>query len=288
MLAFAGQNLAIKAISRKNTSKILIFWLMMAGAVPVLLFFLLIFSPHRYEPGFVPILLLAVGGNLVAFYGYIRSIQLTDVSLVSPLLSLTPFFMLLTSWLILAELPDLPGLLGIIGVVLGTYLLTTRPGARGLQPLLKLWDDSGCRWALVTSLIWSIQANIDRLGVEAATPISYSFWFHTLFAVILTPFLYFFREEIFSSEFRTSGYTSGFVRQFVYILLGVGVTQALMSGSQMVAITGTQVSYVIALKRSAMLLTVLGGGIIFSEKYTTRRFIAGLIVLGGLLGIIFR
>ncbi|MGM0380888.1 MAG: EamA family transporter [bacterium] len=288
MVAFAVQNLVIKATSSRDTNQFLVFWFMMAGAVPVLFGFFIIFGPHHYEPELPFILLIAVTGNLVAFYGYIRSIQLADVSLATPLLSLTPFFMLLTSWLILGEVPDLPGLLGILAVVVGTYFLTTRPGDRGIEPLIHLWDNRGCRWALATSFLWSITANIDKFGVEAATPVSYSFWFHVLFTVFLTPVLFFYRDDIFSGQNFPGDSSGKLVYMLLYLLLGVGMMQALLSGSQMVAITSTNVSYVIALKRAGMLITVLGGGLIFGEKYTARRFVSGLIVLVGLLGIIFR
>jgi len=288
MLTFATQNLVVKALTRNGVRVKFILWALVAVAVPFLLVAYLLSAPHQFLPGFGTALFFAVLGNILGFYGYVRAIRLADVSLVMPLLSLTPFFMLLTSWVMLAEFPDLFGLLGILGVVGGTYLLTRKPGSSGLEPFYALWKNPGCRWALLTSFVWSIQANIDKFGVAYSNPIGYTFWFHILFSVLLLPFIFIGEFKLLEvDQLRVKGNLNFFSKIMGGLIL-VGSLQALMTIVQMIAIMETQVSYVIAIKRSGMLFVVLFGGIFFDEKYTLRRFLAAVVVFAGLLGILLR
>ncbi len=288
MVSFATQNLIVKGLTQQGVRSKFILWALVAAAVPFLLAAYLFSGPHQFLPGFNTVLFFAVLGNILGFYGYIRAIHLADVSLVMPLLSLTPFFMLLTSWIMLAEFPDLSGLVGILAVVIGTYLLTRKPGSSGLKPLAALWENHGCRWALLTAFVWSIQANIDKFGVALSNPIGYTFWFHILFSVLLLPFIFIGEFKLLETgQFRVKGNLNFFTGVMGGLVL-VGTLQALMTIVQMMAIMETQVSYVIAIKRSGMIFVVLLGGIFFNEKYTVRRFLAALVVFSGLLAILLR
>ena len=82
-----------------------------------------------------------------------------------------------------------------------------------------------------------------------------------------------------------------------FILLALGVVIAwlakrLAPGNPHVTLTlgllTMVVTYVIAIKRAGMLVTVLGGGILLGEEDFPRRLLAASVVLIGLLGIMFR
>ncbi len=288
--SYALQNLFIKGLTRRRINSLFLLWLLMGLAVPVLLVFTYFTPPPTYENHFPLVLFIAVFGNLFGFYGYVRALELSDVSLVMPLISLTPFFMILTSWLILSELPDLQGLVGILGVVAGTYLLTRSSEMSGFRPFLALFEDPGCRWALFVSFIWSIQANIDKLAARAARPLIYSFWFHVLFTLLLLPLVLFRRGKLMKEK-PGDTHISGSSPWPGYIFGGIiaaGTLEAVLSGTQMLAITEIQVSYVVAIKRAGMLVSVLGGGLLFEEEDLPRRFLAASVVFLGLLAIILR
>lgn len=290
--SYSLQNVLIKGLSRQKIGSLLMLFMTFAAAVPVLFFVYWFTQPHDYSSNFSIVMIFAIAGNLVAFYGYVRAIELSDVSLVSPLLSLSPFFMLLTSWLIVSETPDFQGLLGILGVVMGTYFLSSSGNQSKTTPIKSLWAKTGTRWALIVSFIWSIQANIDKLAVQASNPFAYAFWFHVVFTVVFTPYFIYKRRRESSSKNSLSiqKFSSRKVVLFGIVpgLLGLGVFQALMSATQMTAIIRTDVTYVIAIKRAGMLLAVLLGGLLYDEPYTGKRFLSALVVLLGLLGIMFR
>jgi drug/metabolite transporter (DMT)-like permease len=284
-LSYGLQMIVIKLLSRRGFRTVKILWYLMAGSVPVLWFFYHWSSPHAFQASFPLVLLAAVGGNLLGFYAFVKAIEQSDVSLVSPLLSLSPLFMLLTSWVMLSEFPDFQGLLGILAITVGTYQLAKSPDMGGLEPLQRLWEDIGVRWALLASFVWSITANIDKLAVMRATPIGYSFAFHVAFTLVFLPVYLYFTTR--NDRGRSIPF-GGVAIPIIVGLLGAGVLQATMSGSQMYAIMETDVAYIIALKRAGMLVSVLGGGLFLGEANLRQRFLASVIVFLGLVGIIFR
>ncbi len=61
-----------------------------------------------------------------------KAIQVSDLSLAVPMVALTPFFLLLTSPLLVGEFPAPLGVVGIVLIVAGSYLMKVRERARGL------------------------------------------------------------------------------------------------------------------------------------------------------------
>lgn len=282
-LSYAAQNLLIKGLTRRKCDSKTILWVMFLAAVPVLFCFYIVLADPSYTSNFPYYLVAGVLLNLLAFYGYVRALELADVSLVIPLISLSPLFMLLTSWLMVSEVPDLSGLGGILLVVVGTYFLSGGRADFVMEPLISLVDEPGPRWALMVAVLWSVTANIDKLTVQASSPLAYTFWFHLFFALAFTP-IYFWMSDDASDES-----TSELKFNWILVgLVGAGFLQAILAAFQMIALTGTQVTYVIAIKRAGMLISVLGGGMFFGEEELPRRFLAALLVLFGLLAIMFR
>ncbi|MFB6355010.1 MAG: DMT family transporter [bacterium] len=284
-VGFAFQQLMIKFLGRRGISRTFIMWIFMAGAVPGLLVVHLWTAPHTYQTSFPWILAAALTGNFFAFYGYVWAIEESDVSLVGPMLSLSPLFMILTSWVMLDEWPDVQGIGGIVLVVAGTYMLARESGMSPLEPLYRIWEDKGTRIALGVSVIWSVTANIDKMAVRSASAISYAFWFHVCMGLLLLPLL--FRGEIPDFRRRTSKQGNS-ISWFAVWLVGVALMEIILVSTQMLAIMETNVSYIIAVKRASMLITVLGGGLLFSEQRIAHRFGSALVVFVGLLAILIR
>ena len=119
---------------------------------------------------------LAVGGVLggVTYWLYGLALKAGDLSLTLPMLAFTPLFLLVTSPLTLGEFPEPGGLCGIALVVAGAYVLNLRERKSGvLGPIKALWTRRGPRLMLAVAAIWSIGANLDKLGLRASSPL---FW----------------------------------------------------------------------------------------------------------------
>jgi drug/metabolite transporter (DMT)-like permease len=62
--------------------------------------------------------------NIFAILLYFKALDSSDISLVMPMLCFTPSFLILTSYIILGEVPSLNGILGICMIVGGSLGLT--------------------------------------------------------------------------------------------------------------------------------------------------------------------
>ena len=102
---------------------------------------------------------------------YTKAIEASDLSLTIPILTFTPVFLLITSPLMLHEFPKLTGFLGVVLIVVGGYLLKFSRNSKSLwEPFQHLFKEKGPRYMLVVALLFSIYANIDKIGVRNSSP----------------------------------------------------------------------------------------------------------------------
>lgn len=229
------------------------------------------------KPGFWWILISGGVLNAIAVYFYTRAFQLSDASLVAPMMLLTPVFMLATSPLMLGESVPLAGVAGIGFAVAGARLLG-KHGSGGnagfLAPFRVLAEDRGVRSMLVTVTVWSVSANLDKMGVMASTPLT---WGASISAMVAMFSL------IFWVALPRGGASKGAVRAWPVAAVGGGV--AVQAVLQNIALTLLLAPYVIALKRTSAVMTVLASGALFREATSNRLAGALIMMLGSVLMI---
>jgi uncharacterized membrane protein len=214
--------------------------------------------------------------NIAAVLLYHRAIAKGDISLVVPMLSFTPLFLLITSPLLIGEFPDLYGLLGIVLIVFGSYLLNINLAHGSIfHPLKSLLKNKGTRYMLIVSFIWSISANFDKIGIQASSTFQYIIFINMFVFMGITIFLFakgkYKTEQI--AKAKTNLILVGFFTAFGFFL-------------QMTALSLTLVAYVIAIKRTSGMLTVLHGHLFFGEKHIKERMLGSVIMFIGVLLII--
>jgi drug/metabolite transporter (DMT)-like permease len=216
---------------------------------------------------------LAVTGPLAAFtlFCYVKALESSDLSLAAPMLTATPLFLLVTSPIMLGEFPDPMGILGIVSIVAGSYVLNLGSMRRGpLEPFKALMRDKGARLMLLVAFLWSISANIDKIGLRHSAPM---FWIMCAFGittVFLTPMVWKLSKRGFSQ-----------VRIKPFDLAATGFLEAVTCVCQMYALTVAIVPYVIAVKRMSAVFAVLLGWLVLREGRVRERLAgAALMVLG--------
>lgn len=270
--------------------------LILSGTTAAALFVALLFIGFP-EPG--PRLPLAIVGsavpNVFAYLLLARAVKHSDLSLVAPLLGLTPLFLLGTTPLILGERPQALGFAGVVLIVLGAYLLNARDFRHGpLEPFRALLRDRGARLMLGVAFIWSITANYDRIGVQATSPLTWPLVVHAFVALVLLPVVIWRRSRARSDGPRKRAFTlsiDGYVpgwwlRQAArapLILLLAGAVNAVQSFTHMTAITLTMVPYVVAVKRTSLLFSVGLGRVMFGEGRIRERALGASIILAGVI-----
>jgi drug/metabolite transporter (DMT)-like permease len=257
-----------------HTNAYLVAWAWMALPVPVLLPIVLLQGIPPIGPGYWLALPAIVAVILSSFTLYNLAINQSALSLTVPMVAFTPLFLLVTSPLIVGEFPAPLGLVGIICIVIGSYVLNLKERHKGwLAPYRALFRERGPQLMLLVAFIWSIGANVDKIGVQNSSPFFWTLSANGVSALIMTPIML----------ARTSG-----IAQFTHNwkpLVLVGLLTAGIGMTQMTAINMALVPYVIAIKRTSVAMSVLYGYFIFREQNIRDRLSGVLIMLVGMVCI---
>ena len=266
-----------KKISSKVDEHILVLsrFLYSTPFVLLLLFFIPI---PRLEIGFWFVLTLAIPLEILAWTLYVKAIRSSPLSIVAPLLALTPVFLVFTSFVILRELPTMAGFFGILLIVIGVYILNLKGIEKGiLEPFKCILKERGCIYMIIVAFLFSITSNLGKILVQKSSPLFFSAIYLPLLAI---PFLII---AFFTSRTKIVQLKSNFGNFFF-----IGLFFGLMVIFHMFAIRLVIVPYMISIKRTSSILEVFYGHFLFKEKDFRKRFIGAIImVVGAALVILF-
>ena len=219
--------------------------------------------------------------NVIATILQLKAMKHSDLSLVIPLTSFTPLFLLIMAPLILGQYPTFLGIIGVILIVKGSYILnikrriltTQRKNSDYLDPFKAMVKEKGPKLMLIAAFLLSITSSIDKIGISNSSPLFWAVSVHVFTSVTLAPVLI--------HEFHNHTKLTG---MDIKLLFAVGIFSALSLVTQYIAITALLVPYVIAIKRTSAIISVLFGYLIFKEKGIKGR-LAGSVVM--VIGVIF-
>lgn len=222
-------------------------------------------------PSFWPLILVAgiLGGLTYVLYG--RALAAGDLSLTLPMLSLTPVFLLATSPPTLGEFPNPAGFVGVVLVASGAYVLNLEQRRHGFWgPVRALLSNAGSRLMLVVAAVWSLGANLDKLGLQASSP---ALWGAAIYTATGLALLAAVAVRALSGRVPKGTWGRG--------VLVAGFLEAVGLFCQMHALPLTQVSYVIAVKRLSIVFGVLIGAAVFREPDLSHRLPGALLMVAG-------
>lgn len=257
----------------KDMDEYLVTWAFGIFALPYLaLPFLFISIPSLGSQYWVA-LLIDGALNVIATILQLKAIKSSDLSLTIPLLAFTPLFLLVMSPLILGQFPTLLGIIGVIFIVIGSYVLNIQRRNSGyLAPFKAMFEQHGPKLMLIAAFLLSITSSIDKIGVLNSSPLFWAFSVHSFTTITLLPIII--RELNHHLKLTETDYR---------LLLAVGLFSALAILTQYIAITFLLVPYVIAIKRTSTLMSVLFGYLIFKEKGIKGRLIGAAIMVIGVI-----
>jgi len=240
-------------------------------ALAVLLPPVLLSEHETPATSFWPALLVSGSINALASVLIARAVHRGELSIVMPLQSFTPLFMLATSPIILGERPTLAGAAGVVAIVAGSYVLRLPERAGGpLAPFTALLRDTAARLMLWVAFLYSVSSTIDKVGVLASDPLLWGIAVQTFVAVALAV--------------RLATRRSGSVRLGrSRLVFAGGVALGLTIAAQMTALTLALAAYVIAVKRTSIVLSVVAGRVFFGERGLRDRFAGAALMLIGVV-----
>lgn len=219
---------------------------------------------------------LLTSGIIVSFGTilYMRAIKVSDLSITIPMLSFTPLFLLVVSPIITGEFPNYIGLLGVLSVIVGSYVLNIKQKDKGyLAPFKALLKEKGTRIMLFVAFLWSLGANLDKIGIQNSSPIFWTIAVSTIISLMLFVIMY------LQSPTQPKRQIS---KSLKYLVL-IGLFGALSLSFQMLAFKLNLIVYVISIKRISIIIGILFGYLFFKEKNIKERFAGALIMLIGIL-----
>ena len=261
--------------SLKNIDEYVVSWSLRFFALPFLLPLLFFIEIPSLGNKFWLALFVSGSLNVIATIFYMKAIKHSDLSITVPMVTFTPLFLLLTSPFIVGEFPTFFGLIGVLLIVLGSYTLNIKQRHEGyLAPFRALLKEMGPKLMLLVAFIWSITSNFDKIGVQNSSPIFWAISVNIFIILVMLPIML----------YKSRGSIQN-IRTNYKALLPVGLFSALTLIFQMTAISLTLVAYVISIKRTSALMSVLFGHLIFKEKDIRERLAGAVIMIIGVLFI---
>jgi len=248
-------------------------WWRFTLALPVLGVLLALDGWPELQPGLLPVLLvfsvmIAAGSLLI-----IRATRVAPLSTSMPILSFTPAFLLGTSWLMLGERSGPLGTVGVLAIVLGAYVLNVHQRSVGLlAPLKALVTSRGSLYVLGTALIYAVTANLGKIGILKSSATFFTAAAYLVVSLLVLPWM-----------LRTAAGQGRVLRAHAGALLLMGAAAAVMMICYALAVQLTIVPYVIALKRTNGLFSVLFGLLLFREGRIRQSLLGAAIMFAGVV-----
>ena len=202
-----------------------------------------------------------------------KAIKKEDLSLTVPIISFTPLFLIVTSWIILGEVPTSKGIIGIVLIVTGSYILNIKGSFKNIfSPIKNILTNKAVLFMLGVALIYSITSNFDKMVVlNSDTTFGHSLAYFLMGSVFLVIAIYK-REKFIGPTKKNWG-----------LLLGAMICAVLIPLAMNNAYELTIVPYAISVKRTSAIFAMLFGFFFLKEKHILPRLVGTAIMVIGVI-----
>jgi drug/metabolite transporter (DMT)-like permease len=266
----------VDALSKKalgRSDPYVVAWVRLGYCIPFLALSFLWISIPPLDQTFFSTVLILLPLEIAALLLYTHAIRQSPLSLTVPFLALTPVFLIGTSYVILGERIDGSGMAGILFIALGAYLLNIHTRKEGwLEPLRAILREGGSRKMIAVAFLYSLTSNLGKVAIQHSSPEFFGVVYFPLLALLSLPFLG-------MTAGGTSAYRALLTRKGIFVL--IGFFQALMIFTHVSAISLIEVPYMISVKRTSLLFTILLGHFFFEEEHVQARILGAACMVAG-------
>ncbi len=216
---------------------------------------------------------LSIPINILAYIIYLYSIKISPISLTVPFLAFTPAFMILTGFLILNETINGWGGVGIGLIVIGGYVLHfNKRQTNFFAPFTAFLDEKGSWLMLIVAVLFAFAAVIGKKAMLHSSPLFFSYSFFLIFNIMILTGLVLVRKNDWRKIIH-------------HTPRGVWLGSLLMVHISFhgLAIAMSTAVYMVAVKRSSILFSVLLSWLILKEKDIRYRGLGTLLMFAGML-----
>ncbi|RMF04961.1 EamA family transporter [Candidatus Woesearchaeota archaeon] len=258
----------------KRADEYIVTWTQRLIPVPAFIILAWLNLPDNITPKFVATVAAATASLMISSTLYMKALRLSPMYLTMPYLALTPLFMLVTSRVMVGEVPSVRGVLGIILVSAGIYWLNFERNGKAkswLEPLKAIRKEKGSLLMLIVAFLFSIGANLDKIGVTESNFFFYSSVTGIMFSIAYAPAAL--------AKSRTIKEGQAFKNwKHLALLAVVSFVTILFHNS---ALSAGMATYVIPIKRLSILVGVVAGALFFKEKKVGKHAAAATLMIAG-------
>ena len=247
------------------------------AAVPFLVVAALFVKVPPLGPTVWLVLAVMLPLEVTAMLLYMRALKVCHLSLCIPFLAFTPVFLILTGWLLLGEGLNLWGVTGTLMIAGGSYILGLGVDTAGrvgiFAPLKALAREPGARLMFMVAVIYSCTAALFKLAILHSDPDFFGVAYPLILIVLLAAAFPWSPVRLGPTIKAHYGWwlVMGFCFALSIITLANGLKLA-------------PATYLIAVKRMSLLLSVTLGGLWLKERpFLPRLLGAGLMCSGVVL-----
>jgi len=209
--------------------------------------------------------------NILATILYFNALKISDISACIPMLSFTPFFLVITSFIVLNEIPTGLGFLGIFLIIAGSFIVTARGnGCIRLSGLPSVFRDRGIIYMIIVAFLFSVASVYDKILVQQSDP-----FFGSAIKML------FIGTGFFMITFMFERPNQIFLAFREPMALKIGIIRALEAITINYSLLLTIVPYVISVKRLSITMSVILGGYFFKEQNMVPRLYGSAIMIFG-------
>lgn len=268
--------LAKKALADHN--EYLILWLRLVCALPLALGALFLVPVPPLSREFYSAVLIALPLEAAAAVLYIRALKLSPLSLTLPFLALTPVFLLVIPSVLLGERISPAGGAGIALVAIGSYLLNLGELRNGiLAPLRAIRREPGSLCMIGVAFIYALTSTLGKQGVAASSPLFFAGVYLPALTLLLSPVALWQGRGALREATRDGTLRAALLPGLLY---------GVMYLTHMLAVSLTNVAYMIAVKRTSLLFGVLYGHLLFREPDIRHRLPGTVLMVAGVALIV--
>ncbi|HKZ17017.1 MAG TPA: EamA family transporter [Geobacteraceae bacterium] len=268
----AARDFSAKRVLTKGNS-MLFTWLIFVLPLPVIYAADFFYGIPHPAPGFYSAIFSAVPLEILAQILYMQALRLSPLSIVAPLLSLTPVFMLVVPFLIIGEKISMVGGSGVLLVAGGAYILNVDAVKKGiLEPFRALFRERGAVYMCIVAMLFSFTATLSKKAISLSSPLHYMAVYWTCLVIGMSPLvLRTYRGRW--NEMREEGAVGKAIIPSILFLLAVFAAAYSLSIAK--------VTYVITIKRLSALFSIALAGAFLKEEHIRERLTGAVLMLSG-------
>ncbi len=273
-LTVSAENITEKGLIRRQDPALFSAIVMVLSGLIVLPFIWIV----DWSKITLPIFLWIVLCSLVVSSAYnfsMRSMRHLEISVFSPMSTLTPAIVAIIAAATLGESLSHGQIAGLFLLICGGYALQLKPGQDWLYPIQRMRQSKDIHYLLVSLVLYPVASTMGRftfthLGIQ---PYHYFILIRVLAGVYYASYIILFRGGVRTITRSIPKHKGGFFwTSLLYTTYGAATGLAL---------AGAYVVKVLAVIRLSSLITTVVGGEIFHEKNIGRKtFLCLLMVIG--------